>query len=87
MTKEEKELLLEYFGGNNKTKHLLVRRVSKSRGRYKNAIYIYSQNGLEDKRVFPYPFLKEMKNGRYYSLDEVLNKETKWKNTLKSITK
>lgn len=84
MTKEEKNLFLKFVAGvrtYDTHKNMVVKKVSKSKGRYKNAIYVYSACGLEDKRKFPYPFIKEMKSNYYYTIDEVLNfyKETEWK--------
>lgn len=76
MTKEERELFLNFVDGKRKydrSKNLVVKKVSKSKGRYKNAIYVYSMCGLEDKREYPYPFIKEMKSNHYYTIDEVLN--------------
>lgn len=81
MTKEEKDSFLKFVAGvriYDTHKNVVVKKISKSKGRYKNAIYVYSAYGLEDKREFPYPFIKEMKKNHYYTIDEVLNfyKET-----------
>lgn len=76
MTKEERDLFLKFVAGvriYDTHKNVVVKKVSKSKGRYKNAIYVYSMCGLEDKREFPYPFIKEMKSNYYYTIDEVLN--------------
>lgn len=75
MAKEEKDLFLKFVAGAriyNTHKNVVVKKVSKSKGRYKNAIYVYSAYGLEDKREFPYPFIKEMKKNHYYTIGEVL---------------
>ena len=53
MTKEEREIFLNFVDGKRKydrSKNLVVKKVSKSKGRYKNAVYVYSMCGLEDKR-------------------------------------
>lgn len=76
MTKEERELFLNFVDGKRKydrSKNLVVKKVSKSKGRYKNAVYVYSMRGLEDKREFPYPFIKEMKTNRFYTINEIIN--------------
>ena len=76
MTKEERELFLNFVDGKRKydrSKNFVVKKVSKSKGRYKNTIYVYSMCGLEDKREFPYPFIKEMKTNRFYTINEIIN--------------
>lgn len=76
MTKEEREMFLDFVDGKRKydrSKNLVVKRVSKSKGRYKSIIYVYSLSKLESRREFPYSFIKEMKNNHYYTIDEVLN--------------
>lgn len=89
MTKEEMELFLNFVDGKRKydrTKNFVVKKVSKSKGRYKNAVYVYSMCGLEDKREFPYPFIKEMKTNRFYTINEIINfykENEKWKEEIK----
>ena len=89
MTKEERELFLNFVDGKRKydrTKNFVVKKVSKSKGRYKNAIYVYSMCGLEDKREFPYPFIKEMKTNRFYTINEIINfykENEKWREGIK----
>lgn len=89
MTKEERELFLNFVDGKRKydrTKNFVVKKVSNSKGRYKNAIYVYSMCGLEDKREFPYPFIKEMKTNRFYTINEIINfykENEKWREGIK----
>lgn len=89
MTKEERELFLNFVDGKrkyNRSKNFVVKKVSKSKGRHKNAIYVYSMCGLEDKREFPYPFIKEMKTNRFYTINEIINfykENEKWREGIK----
>ena len=89
MTKEERELFLNFVDGKRKydrTKNFVVKKVSRSKGRYKNAVYVYSMCGLEDKREFPYPFIKEMKTNRFYTINEIINfykENEKWREGIK----
>lgn len=81
MTKEEKELFLNLVAGGRKygkSKKRVVKRTLKSKGEYKDVIFVHSLSKLESRREFPYPFIKEMEKDRYYTIDEVLNfyKET-----------
>ena len=91
MTKEEREIFLNFVDGKRKydrSKNLVVKKVSKSKGRYKNAVYVYSMCGLEDKREFPYPFIKEMKTNRFYTINEIINfykENEKWREGIKTM--
>jgi hypothetical protein len=76
MTKEEKELFLNFVDGKrkySKSKKRVIKRTLKSKGEYIDVIFVHSLSKLESRREFPYPFIKEMEKDRYYTIDEVLN--------------
>lgn len=76
MTKEEKELFLNLVAGKRKygkSKKRVVKRTLKSKGEYKDVIFVHSLSKLESRREFPYPFIKEMKSNRFYTINEIIN--------------